>query len=44
MSSAANNTYITDPSYNYTWAVDTASLVGPTAIPVDVQFYRDAFR
>lgn len=41
---SATNDYIIDTSrYNYTWAVDVNATVGPTAIPVDVQFYRDAF-
>jgi hypothetical protein len=41
---SASNDYITDHErYNYTWAVDLDATVGPTAIPLDVQFYRDAF-
>jgi hypothetical protein len=41
---SAENDYITDRErYNYTWAVDVDATVGPTAIPLDVQFYRDAF-
>jgi hypothetical protein len=43
MYSAAND-YIADSHrYNYTWAVDVNATVGPTAIPIDAQFYRDAF-
>jgi hypothetical protein len=41
---SANNDYITDPGYNYTWLIDDTATVGATAIPVDEDFYRDVFR
>lgn len=41
---SAFNDYIVESGYNYTWAIDDAAAVGPTAIPVDVDFYRDVFR
>ena len=41
---SADNDYIRDPRYNYTWVTDDTATVGATAIPVDENFYRDAFR
>ena len=41
---SAQNDYIVDPQYNYTWVADVDATVGPTAISVDVNFYRDVFR
>ena len=45
MYAATNNTYIEDPArYNYTWAVDPNAPNGGSALPVDANYYRDAFR
>jgi hypothetical protein len=42
---AATNVYITDSErYNYSWAIDSAAPLGGSAVPTDVNFYRDMFR